>query len=665
MTKLPRQFLPGSVGADVPLPNITPKNATTGNGPLAGQTVHFDLNLVNFDWVTWHDYEWENWTQVDALLNTAIGFLNIKGLWRPDTNYLPAQSVYDPEDISRLYRCDVAHTSSTDFADDKPLYWTLIDKVTPPVESVFGRFGNVVAQVGDYSAFFYTKAQVDTSQGVQDQRISQNETDIGANAAQIGVNIADIAQNAADIIANAGQIAANMSAIAANTAKFGDCYTKAESDAKYPSADGFLSVTGGTMTGNLNLNDFVRAQFGTDDDFYMTHTGSNMTFQNNTGNLITNSDTHQFRSKDGLSNLLIMGAADPLANFIVQIRAGEGMSLPNNKQIMFGNNAEMFLTHSGTSGVLRLISGNMNVDAGATYIRNAAGTETYLHIYSGLADFTHQLNARAGIRMGQSVKAKFGPTYQMEMFRDGTNGYIVEPTGIFAIRVGATFRIQAADGSKTGLLIDPNGGTSLYNNNTARLTTTTTGISVSGIASVSSYITSANYIQAAGGGGQTSAMLAIGSRSYGFYQATNYIYATVAGLQAAVISPAGVTIPLAKTVMTKEKLDPLLNGTWAKVTRAFETVYTNSKNGPIEISVYASTASANGAFTPSSSTIRLQVSTNGTTWVDVLHGFLERTGSGGSYSRVLSGTITVPAGHRYRLTSGEASKVLYDWVERT
>jgi hypothetical protein len=175
-------------------------------------------------------------------------------------------------------------------------------------------------------------------------------------------------------------------------------------------------------------------------------------------------------------------------------------------------------------------------------------------------------------------------------------------------------------------------------------------------------------IQVQNGGGQTATAIRFGAADMGFYgnggSGTSTIYASVDGLQAAAISPAGAVIPLSRTVITKEKLDPLINGVWAKQTRAFETVYTNSENHPIEVAVYASTSSPSGVFTPSATTIRLQVSTNGSTWVDVLHGFLERTGTGGSYSRVISGTVTIPAGHRYRLTSGEASKVLYDWVER-
>ena len=147
------------------LPNVrqqgrpTTQNATEGNGPLAGQTINYDFNLVNFDWVTWHDYEWENWVQVDALLQTAIGFLNVKGIWKANTDYIAGQSVYDPTDVTQLYLCLQTHTSGTDWETDKALYWELRQDASPPVQSVFGRIGEVVANVADYQAFYPRLAQ--------------------------------------------------------------------------------------------------------------------------------------------------------------------------------------------------------------------------------------------------------------------------------------------------------------------------------------------------------------------------------------------------------------------------------------------------------------------------------------------------------------------------
>lgn len=157
----PRYFLPGLLSPTVPDPQIDPQQsplAQPGNGPIAGFTNTFSLNLVNFDWITWHNYEWENWIVVDALLNAAIGFLNIKGFWKPNTDYLAGQSVFDPANVSRLYLCLAPHTSGTDFEAEKPLYWKQVDQAKPPVSSVFGRIGDVIAAAGDYAAFYADKA---------------------------------------------------------------------------------------------------------------------------------------------------------------------------------------------------------------------------------------------------------------------------------------------------------------------------------------------------------------------------------------------------------------------------------------------------------------------------------------------------------------------------
>lgn len=160
----PRQFLDGLAGADSTLTLSVPPaaQATVGNGPIAGQTLVFDFNLVNFDWVTWHNYEWQNWVQVDALLNVAIGFLNLRGLWRPDTDYTVGDTVFDPDDPTKLYEAQNTHHSSTDFQDDVTAgHWTEVTEVGPPVTTVFGRIGDIVAEVDDYAAFFYSKTQSD------------------------------------------------------------------------------------------------------------------------------------------------------------------------------------------------------------------------------------------------------------------------------------------------------------------------------------------------------------------------------------------------------------------------------------------------------------------------------------------------------------------------
>ena len=54
-------------------------------GPLYDKTDNYGFNLVNFDWFSWHDYEYENWRLVDALMLAILGNTNIRGCWTTET----------------------------------------------------------------------------------------------------------------------------------------------------------------------------------------------------------------------------------------------------------------------------------------------------------------------------------------------------------------------------------------------------------------------------------------------------------------------------------------------------------------------------------------------------------------------------------------------------
>lgn len=131
------------------------------NAPLYGKTQYFDLNLTNFDWVTWHNYEWENWRVVDALLNTAIGYLNIRGVWQPNTAYKLGEGVIDPDNLIDTYIALDDHTSSASWTTDKPLHWNIRTEPSIAVMSVFGRTGDIVAEADDYAAFYPSLTQFD------------------------------------------------------------------------------------------------------------------------------------------------------------------------------------------------------------------------------------------------------------------------------------------------------------------------------------------------------------------------------------------------------------------------------------------------------------------------------------------------------------------------
>lgn len=273
MNTRPRKFLPGVYGGDIPMAPITPNNATGGNGPLAGQTAFFDLNLVNFDWITWHDYEWENWIQVDALLNAAIGFLNLRGIWRPQTEYFAGQTVLDPRDTTKFFLCLQNHTSSTDPAQlDDPLLWEQKQSAEPPVTSVFGRIGVVTAQAADYEAF-YLKLAGGTLSGALTMdggnlRIRNTRTLQFFNAGPTDTVQSQLEPAAAALsmrVFNAAGISPTVYRFrnASLTAGNDDVLRRAEIDAL---VGAYLPLTGGTVTGNINILDGVFNVTG--DDIY-------------------------------------------------------------------------------------------------------------------------------------------------------------------------------------------------------------------------------------------------------------------------------------------------------------------------------------------------------------------------------------------------------------
>jgi len=341
------------------------------------------------------------------------------------------------------------------------------------------------------------------------------------------------------------------------------------------------------FTGGSKYNDFARLNFGTDSDSYMTHTGANMSWQNNTGNILINSDTIQLRDKAG-ANFAILDRTQ--ANFVEVVAGNKGFTAPDNQFLKLGTGSDFTATHDGTNTTLRNTTGAWRNQTDDWRLTNLAAT--------------------------QNVITAFADT-----------------------------------------------GVSLFYQGVNRLYTRANGVTVTGDISVSTSGAFGSFAQVFNGGSQAAAALRFGEAGWGFYRGVDGLYATIDNSQAAIIYPRGTTLPAATTVVTREKLEGYHDRTWVAVGRSFETVYTNSTGKPIEVAVYATTDSPNGTFPPTGSTVRFQVSADGSTWVTALNGFLERTGTGGSYSRIYNGVVTVPNGHRYRITSGEANKVIQSWSE--
>ena len=87
-----------------------------------------------------------------------------------------------------------------------------------------------------------------------------------------------------------------------------------------------------------------------------------------------------------------------------------------------------------------------------------------------------------GITMPDNAKAIFGTGSDLEIYHDGSNSIISDQgTGNLVLRAG-DFRLKNADSSETMILAAANGAVQLYYDNAAKLTTSSTGIDVTGTA---------------------------------------------------------------------------------------------------------------------------------------------------------------------------------------
>ena len=89
-----------------------------------------------------------------------------------------------------------------------------------------------------------------------------------------------------------------------------------------------------------------------------------------------------------------------------------------------------------------------------------------------------------GLSLGDNDKATFGNSNDLEIYHDGSDSYITDVgTGDLFIKGGNDLRLQTPDG-EAGLTVNQNGSVQVYYDNAEKLATTSTGIDVTGTATM-------------------------------------------------------------------------------------------------------------------------------------------------------------------------------------
>ena len=308
------------------------------------------------------------------------------------------------------------------------------------------------------------------------------------------------------------------------------------------SGGSFLPLAGGTMTGNILLNDNVKTIYGTGNDLEIYHDGNNSRIvDNGTGELRLQGTNLRLWASNGENYLtaieggavsLYFNAAKMLEttstgvavtgalSTTTNVTVGANATFVDNGKAIFGAGSDLQIYHDGShskiedlgTGDLKLITdgAKINLQKGssenlASFIVDGANEFYYDAIkrletvtdgakVTGNLEVTGTITGSGGSFLplaggtmtgntihNDNVKSIYGTASDgLEIYHDSSNSYIRDTgTGNLWIQGSTQVNIGGANG-EIGLQFVENAGVGLRHNNVQKLTTSSTGISVTG-----------------------------------------------------------------------------------------------------------------------------------------------------------------------------------------
>ncbi len=318
-----------------------------------------------------------------------------------------------------------------------------------------------------------------------------------------------------------------------------------------------LNLSGGTLTGNVKLNDSIKTIFGSDDDAYMMHNGSHQYNRCSTGYYHIQAQELRVNKADGNQYLLravaggtvelyhngskkfettIAGCkSDGDLHFVGASsnmewqKASNQLRLYDNTKLQFGDSADLQIYHSSSSGKniyqgashefwntagnepLAKLTENGSVELYYDDSKKLETTSTGLNITGVVVDdgATHDgdmsLNGASynswwdksdnAFKFDDNAKAKFGTSGDLGIFHDGNNSQIREEgTGNLMLISNNEIRFEKASPGEAIASFNVDGACELYHDNSKKFETISSGVSVTGHVHASGAVYSDNFI---------------------------------------------------------------------------------------------------------------------------------------------------------------------------
>ena len=178
------------------------------------------------------------------------------------------------------------------------------------------------------------------------------------------------------------------------------------------------------------------------------------------------------------------------------IGVGDGGPNANQEHIRFGNDGDLRIYHDGSDSYINDTgTGHLNITSSQVNILNPAANEAIakfipdgavelyhdntkkFETYANGCTVTGNLNA-SNVDLGDSAKARFGGSNDLEIYHDGTNNVILGSTGDLYQKSADDMYFRVA-GDESGINIIGDGAVELYYDNSKKLATTSSGVQIS------------------------------------------------------------------------------------------------------------------------------------------------------------------------------------------
>ena len=275
-----------------------------------------------------------------------------------------------------------------------------------------------------------------------------------------------------------------------------------------------LNGSGGTVTGDITFSDNTKLELGTGSDLQIYHDGSHSYIDDTgTGNLKIKSNKTAIQSTAGEDCIVANenGAVELYYDNSKKFETRSGgvkwtgnatsdghVWWTDDKKAQFGADNDLEIYHDGSASYIQDTgTGQLIIDSNAFEVRNAADTEYIIktaengavelyydnskkfETHSGGINVTGSVNPTGNVALLDDSKLKLGTGDDLQIYHDGSNSFIKNSTNAFRI-LADDFGVNDLANGEQLLQAVKDGAVDLYYDNSKKIETTSSGISVTG-----------------------------------------------------------------------------------------------------------------------------------------------------------------------------------------